>query len=55
MNSATVLAGVEGLTTSTSGKSMRPEAGAMSRSRLNGSESNSVTLTVADAAMNSSV
>jgi hypothetical protein len=42
---------MDGLTTSTSGKSMRPETGAMSCSRLNGSASKRVTLTVADAAM----
>jgi hypothetical protein len=55
MNSATVFAGSDGLATMTSGKSISPETGAMSRSRLNCRLSNSDTFTAADAGMNSSV
>src|SRR5262249_57292152 len=55
MSSAIVLAGTAGFDTITSGKSISPETGAMSCSRLNGSWSNSVTLTAADAGTNSSV
>jgi len=51
MNSGTVLAGTAGPTTITSGKSIRPDTGAMSRMRLNGRLSNNVTFTAADAAM----
>jgi hypothetical protein len=55
MSSATVLAGTDGFATSTSGKSISPETGAMSRSRLKERLSNSVTLTAAEAGTNSSV
>jgi hypothetical protein len=55
MNSATVFAGSDGFATITNGKSIRPETGAMSRTRLNGRLSNSDTLTAADAGTNNSV
>jgi hypothetical protein len=55
MNSPTVFAGIDGLATITTGKSISPDTGAMSRKRLNGRLSNSVTLTAAEAGTNSSV
>ena len=51
MSSATVLAGTDGCTMSTNGKSISPDTGAISRSKLKGRLSNSVTLTAADAPM----
>ena len=54
MSSAMFFAGNDGVATITSEKSISPDTGAMSRTRLNG-RSNSETLTAAEAPTNSSV